>query len=114
MIKLLLAIVAVTMATPPAQAGELPASETLEMYRQNKTFSALYMQGLKQGIEWAAAHFENKGASPSFCPPEDSEVTLDQIVVYMRKIVYDMPELGKHPTGVVMLLAYQDAFPCPK
>jgi hypothetical protein len=72
----------------------------------------VYINGLENGYGWANATLSNNGEVPLYCQPSRLALSQDQIVDILRRFVEANPNLREMQTGLVLLMALQEMFPC--
>ena len=97
----------------PAKAGsEVSTRDMLNSYDKGASIAVAYLQGLRQGLEWANALNNTTHQRPLYCSPPKIALTLDQYVSVTKDYLRKRPELNEQPVGLTMLLAAEEAFPC--
>lgn len=92
-----------------AALDEKPASQSpFELFKTG--YFVGWMNGFTTGILGAEAAHSVTGRNPIFCPPEGN--SFQQMVHITRKYIADHPEEEHLPTGVVVVTALHQAFPC--
>jgi hypothetical protein len=102
-------VVAVLLFATPAIAGPT-VEEFLNM--KSKDLTTVYMDGLLEGFNWYAGLLRQAGGREIYCPPPKIAITRDQALDILRRYVRQHPMLKNSTVGLVMGMAFMDAFPC--
>lgn len=110
----MIAALSLTLVAAPA-AAQATATQTLddiEAGGQDGEMTKLLLFGMASGWLWANVELESKGLPPLYCQPRRFTVTANVAAEVLRKYVEDHPVAGKYATGMILLSAFQYAFPC--
>ncbi len=99
-------------------AAEMDASTFLQNYdRADATGRHLYERVLgatENGLSWANSALSHDHHQRLYCAPGKLAITDEQDVDILRRHVKEHPEHQTAPYGLVLLLALELTFPCPK
>ena len=115
-----------------ALAGVARAEPNIAQYEQftgdqgtpeTKLVFPMWLAGVGLGFQWMNNEFVKRGQPAAFCAPETFGVSADQFDTLLhdflkkRRAALDaqrQADLAEFPTGLVLLNAMKDAFPCKK
>jgi hypothetical protein len=109
--RLLSLTVLALIAASPVRA-EISTQDALKDYDSGSKIVITYIQGLRQGLEWANAGNRHINQRPLYCPPPKLALSLQQYVSVLKDYMSKHPQLNEEPVGASLLMAAQDAFPC--
>jgi hypothetical protein len=94
-------------------------AETVEAYlkgsESEKAVDSVWLHGVQNGFVWANVMNIGKGAPALYCQPGHLSITRDQTINILNSYIKNSPvSLMKMDVGMVLLLALQNAFPCPQ
>ena len=117
MILLLPLALAFSSADAAAADGDQPtARQVLQLHEQAdvdiRKMSEIYLAGMERGLSWANAYLGNRGQARIYCQPNDSALTISQIIDMIRQTVKDYPGRGDFPVSFVFITTLQRTFPC--
>lgn len=113
-------------------AGAAQAEPTVAQYEQYtgaqgtadmKVIFPMWLAGVGLGMQWMNNEDVKRGQTGAFCPPDTFGATADQFDALLRDFLKKrraaldsqrQADLAEFPTGLVMLNAMKDAFPCKK
>lgn len=115
-----------------ALAGAASAEPNVAQYEQftgaqgtpeTKVVFPMWLAGVGLGFQWMNTEFVKRGQPAAFCVPETFGASADQFDALLhdylkkRRAALDaqrQADLAEFPTGLVLLNAMKDAFPCKK
>jgi hypothetical protein len=115
-IQLLAAAAALMLTTQPVHA-EATAREFADMLRQggqDADTARVFIHAVGNGLGWANTAMAKRGDQRLFCVPNKLGLTVDQSVDIFSRFLKENPKAGEYPGGMVMLIALETTFPCPK
>jgi hypothetical protein len=71
-----------------------------------------YIIGIEDGLSWANAELSNRRGINLYCPPGGIALTPDQTIDIMRRFVRAHSGATSDPIGAILLLAFEELFPC--
>lgn len=81
-----------------------------------KEFATAHIGAIAKGIFWAKVFMRGETGIDLYCPPKSLSITTDQYVSILRKYVEKRPSIMLAeeviPTGLGMVRALKEAFPC--
>lgn len=106
-----LAVLALSSAAKAENTAKQMLAE-IEAGGNSAVMTQVWISGNANGFTWANSELEQRGQRPLFCLPKKLALTIDQEVSILRKFVKERPFYGGVPTGVALLNALQETFPC--
>jgi Rap1a immunity proteins len=110
---------ALSAGTASAQDGNGSANDFLSQYdaadAQARQLLEMFIVGQERGLLTANQYLKvEKSKNALYCPPGDAALTPPQLVETVRDLVSRDGRAGAAPLSVVVLMALQRSYPCPK
>ncbi|MBJ6128557.1 Rap1a/Tai family immunity protein [Microvirga splendida] len=110
--KLFFVAVAAFVGIATSAHAELSVREFLK--NADDPLNLAYITGLSNGMGWYATADNYHHGKTLFCEPTKVRLVSEQYVGVLRDYVKTRPKMMADPVGGVLILALQDAFPCPR
>jgi len=111
-----LLVFGLSLLPSPVIAAEANATMFLALYDaarpEDKAQLRDHVQAVAYGIAWANAAFKFQKQKPLYCPPDEQNLTGEQVLDLLRKELEAHPASGDFPWPAVTIRALQSAFPC--
>jgi hypothetical protein len=107
----IVSVLALAFLTTPAKA-EPSAAQFLSDIAKGGTAQLWMLYSYSVGFQWANAQVRYDKGKPLFCQAGKLAITPDQNAQILRDYVSRHPDKGKTQAGLVLLMAYQETFPC--
>jgi hypothetical protein len=112
--KLLFALVASFLMSIASARAEITVEAYLKKDPDLNFLNSVWLFGVQSGFAWANAENVNHGRPPMYCQPEHLTITRGQTISILDDFIKKNPALPiDTEISLVLLLALQDAFPCP-
>lgn len=113
--RIILAAVFSIAMVQPALCGTITDFLKLHDEPLGRSSTESQIMGLQSGFLEANAFLrKDRKEAPLYCPPENFNLTADQLVDMLRRGVKEQPELDDSTLSSALLTIMRNTFPCPQ